>query len=542
MVSPSAHPASRYRRRILGLGAFATGALYVIGAPIFIDRIEADLESRVPTELAELGFRGITAEFSGQDGTLTCERPLDDPETARAAAFDVHGVRTVDLERSCRVLTSAAAVEPDEPAEASGDDSDEDTAIDASLDADDDTADESADAAPTTEATTLTTEASLATILDLVAADPNLRFLAVLLAEAPSPSADEPVTLFAPSNDAFDALPAEVAARLQNDAEFRAAFLAHHTVAGRLMNVDLVDGLLLAQDGSELNVVTGDVTMIDRSSLIDVDIAASNGVVHVIDRVLVSDALDFPGAGESAAVAATWAESTITLTGVVASEVERNVLLTAAVDATGVGNVVDQTTVDPDTGLDADTANRLATLIGAMPANLLSGEAGFDGSVLYARGIFLSNEARDAYIAAATSVEVEAALEPPPAATEDDAVDLEAQLNAFVAANPILFEQSSDVLNASAFAVIDRIAADVQGFAGIAITVEGHTDSDGVPGTNLQLSQLRADAVRTALIERGVAAESIEAVGFGSERPILVDGVENKPASRRVEFRVVTTS
>ena len=117
MVSPSAHPASRYRRRILSLGALATGALYVVGAPIFTDRIESDLESRVPVELAELGFRGVTAEFSGQDGTLTCELPLDDPEAARAAAFDVRGVRTVDLERSCRVLTAADTPEPDETAD-----------------------------------------------------------------------------------------------------------------------------------------------------------------------------------------------------------------------------------------------------------------------------------------------------------------------------------------------------------------------------------------------------------------------------------------
>lgn len=542
MVSPSAYPASRYRRRILGLGALATGALYVIGAPIFTDRIESDLETRVPIELAELGYRGVTAEFSGQDGTLTCERPLDDPEAARGAAFDVRGVRTVDLERSCRVLTVADPIESDEAAESSDDALDDEATADSSLEASDDIADVSADSAPTTEATTPTTEASLATISEVVAADPNLRFLSVLLAEAPAPSADQPVTLFAPSNEAFDALPAEVAARLQNDAEFRAVFLAHHTVAGTLLSTDLVDGPIPALDGSELNVVTGDVNMIDGSSLIDVDIAASNGVVHVVDRVLVSDALDLPGDGESAAAAATWANSTITLTGVVASEVERNVLLTAAVDATGVGNVIDETTVDPDIGLDADTASRLATLTAAMPANLLSGEAGFDGNALYARGVFLSGDARDAYTAAATSVDVEAALEPPPAASEDDAVDLEAQLNTFVAENPILFEPSSAVLSASAFAVIDRIAADVQGFAGIAITVEGHTDSDGAPAANLQLSQGRADAVRTALIERGLTAESIEAVGFGSEQPILVDGVENKDDSRRVEFRVVTTS
>ena len=99
MVSPSAQPASRYRRRILGLGALATGALYVIGAPIFNERIETDLERRVPVELAEAGFAGLTASFSGQDGTITCGAPLDDPEAARAAAYDVRGVRAIELDR-----------------------------------------------------------------------------------------------------------------------------------------------------------------------------------------------------------------------------------------------------------------------------------------------------------------------------------------------------------------------------------------------------------------------------------------------------------
>jgi outer membrane protein OmpA-like peptidoglycan-associated protein len=48
--------------------------------------------------------------------------------------------------------------------------------------------------------------------------------------------------------------------------------------------------------------------------------------------------------------------------------------------------------------------------------------------------------------------------------------------------------------------------------------------------------------VRQALIDRGILADSITAVGFGSEQPVLVDGVEDKAASRRVEFRVVATS
>ena len=70
MASPSSHLAPRFHRRILGLGALATVVLLVIGAPFFNNRIEDDLERRVPTELAAAGFGGITATFSGQDGKL----------------------------------------------------------------------------------------------------------------------------------------------------------------------------------------------------------------------------------------------------------------------------------------------------------------------------------------------------------------------------------------------------------------------------------------------------------------------------------------
>ena len=541
MVSSSTQPASRYRRRILGLGAVATGALYVIGAPFFVDRIETDLESRVPIELAEQGFEGLTAEFSGQDGTLFCERPVRNPDGALAAAFDIHGVRTIDFddESPCRsLIADDAADESTADDDATSDSSDD--ASEQSDSTDEDSTDETVTETATTDVSPSTTDAGLATIDEVVAADPNLRFLSVLLGEVPD--ATGPVTLFAPSDAAFDALPAEVAALLQNDTELRQAFLDHHTVPGALVSTEFVDGALEAVDGSELTVTTGEVATIDGASLVDFDIAASNGVVHVIDSVLPFDALEVPGAVEPAAASATFDGGSIVLDGVVASEVERNVLVTAAVDAVGVGNVVDDLMADPDTGLGAATSAELAALVAAMPANLVSGEAGFDGEALFANGIAASAEGGDAFRAAASAVGVDAAIDSPPAATADDAVDLEAELNAFVAENPILFQPTSAVLDESAAPILDRVAADLQTLAAISITVEGHTDSDGSPDVNLALSQARAAAVREALIERGVAADSVDAVGFGSEQPVLVDGVEDKNASRRVEFRVVAAS
>lgn len=541
MVSSSNVPASRYRRRILGVGAVVTGALYVIGAPIFNSRIEADLERRVPAELDAAGFEGISASFSGQDGTLTCRAPLDDPEGARAAAYDIRGVRAIDIDRSCRVNTV-------DDSQIAGDETNEETSGGDEMTggAEDETADVDA-TAPSTDGPTSTSvpddaESDLATVGDIVGANPDLAFLSVLLEEVDVDLADGgTVTLFAPSNEAFDAMPADVLGRLQNDPELLTKVLRHHLVPGAVTSSQLVPGVLTTLDGEDLPVEVGEPVTIAGATLVEPDIRASNGIVHIVDAVILLADVDVSADPALASGAAMYDGSIVVLTGTVASEVERLALTEAAAAVVAPASIVDELAVDPETGIDGPTADRLATLLRAMPGNLLSGEAGFDGTTVYASGVVASPAGRDAFTLVAASVDVDAMLEDPPEATVDDAADLEAELNAFVAENPITFPPSSAALDPDALVVVDRLAADALQFTGVAITVEGHTDSDGIPIENLQLSQNRADAVRAALVERGLPEAAVEAVGFGSERPILVDGVEDKAASRRVEFRVVTT-
>lgn len=69
-------------------------------------------------------------------------------------------------------------------------------------------------------------------------------------------------------------------------------------------------------------------------------------------------------------------------------------------------------------------------------------------------------------------------------------------------------------------------------------SIEGHTDTDGPDDANLELSQARAESVLAFLVENGLDAERFTAIGFGETQPILVDGVEDKEASRRIEFQV----
>lgn len=71
------------------------------------------------------------------------------------------------------------------------------------------------------------------------------------------------------------------------------------------------------------------------------------------------------------------------------------------------------------------------------------------------------------------------------------------------------------------------------------MVVEGHTDSQGTPASNQDLSQRRAQAVRDYLVSRGIAADRVKAEGFGPSRPTGENtSAEGRANNRRVEIVV----
>ncbi|MCQ2310378.1 MAG: OmpA family protein [Paludibacteraceae bacterium] len=74
----------------------------------------------------------------------------------------------------------------------------------------------------------------------------------------------------------------------------------------------------------------------------------------------------------------------------------------------------------------------------------------------------------------------------------------------------------------------------------VRIKIMGHTDSVGKDAANQKLSEGRANAVRQELIERGIAPDRIEAVGYGETRPIDTnDTDEGRQNNRRVEVEIL---
>lgn len=104
-----------------------------------------------------------------------------------------------------------------------------------------------------------------------------------------------------------------------------------------------------------------------------------------------------------------------------------------------------------------------------------------------------------------------------------------------------VFASGQASLRPEARANLRRVVEFVQRNPGARVRIEGHTDSTGGANLNQALSQRRADAVRRALIEEGVDAERLEAVGFGQDRPVADNrSEEGRARNRRVDVVVLS--
>jgi OOP family OmpA-OmpF porin len=99
------------------------------------------------------------------------------------------------------------------------------------------------------------------------------------------------------------------------------------------------------------------------------------------------------------------------------------------------------------------------------------------------------------------------------------------------------FEFDSDALTAAAQNIIDEAVATAEKHGIVEYSVTGHADRAGPEAYNLDLSLRRANAVRDALIQRGVKASGISVAGRGEAEPAVptADGVP-EAANRRVEI------
>jgi uncharacterized surface protein with fasciclin (FAS1) repeats len=99
---------------------------------------------------------------------------------------------------------------------------------------------------------------------------------------------DGPLTVFAPTNEAFAKLPAGTLESLLADKDALTAVLTYHVVSGKVTAKDVMklDSATTLQGGA-LAIDTSDGVKVGSASVVKADVMASNGVVHVIDTVLI---------------------------------------------------------------------------------------------------------------------------------------------------------------------------------------------------------------------------------------------------------------
>lgn len=96
-----------------------------------------------------------------------------------------------------------------------------------------------------------------------------------------------PFTVFAPTDEAFAKIPkADLDALLKDKAKL-SAVLTYHVVAGKVMAADVKAGKVKTVQGSELTVTTTGGVQVNGANVVKTDIVADNGVIHVIDTVVM---------------------------------------------------------------------------------------------------------------------------------------------------------------------------------------------------------------------------------------------------------------
>ena len=151
----------------------------------------------------------------------------------------------------------------------------------------------------TTAAPTTTAPTAAGDIVAVASANPDFSTLVAAVQAAglvETLQGPGPFTVFAPTNEAFAKLPAGLLDKLllPENKDVLAKILTYHVVAGKVMAADVKAGDVPSVEGSPITVAVdgSTVTLNGAAKVIATDVAASNGVIHVIDTVIVPPDVD----------------------------------------------------------------------------------------------------------------------------------------------------------------------------------------------------------------------------------------------------------
>jgi uncharacterized surface protein with fasciclin (FAS1) repeats len=150
-----------------------------------------------------------------------------------------------------------------------------------------------------TASDSMTEETTVGTIVDVAAADGSFSTLVAAVTAADlveTLSGEGPFTVFAPTDEAFAALPAGVldALLLPENKAVLAQILTYHVVSGKIMAADVTAGDVATVEGQNIKVATPEAegVTVNGAAVVVADVAASNGVIHAINAVILPPGVD----------------------------------------------------------------------------------------------------------------------------------------------------------------------------------------------------------------------------------------------------------
>jgi uncharacterized surface protein with fasciclin (FAS1) repeats len=152
-------------------------------------------------------------------------------------------------------------------------------------------------ASPSAEMTEESPMAEAGDIVEVASSTPGFSTLVAAVTAAglvETLQGDGPFTVFAPTDEAFAALPEGVldALLLPENKDVLAKILTYHVVPGAVMAADVTDGDVATVEGQTVTLSTADGVTVNGAKVVQADVAASNGVIHVIDAVILPPDVD----------------------------------------------------------------------------------------------------------------------------------------------------------------------------------------------------------------------------------------------------------